>query len=113
MLEKRRVLSPTDLAGHILLGEAHNQAVLVGVVLVLVLAHEAETSAVIGLTGAAAPVLDLEPAEVGRALQNVRTNMGRETVDSEAGMQACKGDAAGRAARCHRGGLWWHGRAQK
>jgi len=48
-----------DLAGDVPVGEAHHQAVLVGVVLVLVLADQAEAGPVVRLTLTATAVLDL------------------------------------------------------
>lgn len=62
----------TNLAGDVLGGEADHQAVLVGVILVLVLLHQAKASPVVGLARTTALVLDLEAAEVGRVLDNVR-----------------------------------------
>ena len=40
----------THLASHILVAEAHDEAVLVSVILVLVLLHQAEASPVVGLS---------------------------------------------------------------
>lgn len=47
------------LAGDVLVGEADDQTVLVGVVLVLVLLHQTKAGTVVGLALTAATVLDL------------------------------------------------------
>lgn len=54
-----------DLGDDVLVGESDDEAVLGGVVLVLVLVDEADTGTVVGLALPAALVLDLETLEVG------------------------------------------------
>mmetsp|Transcript_29808 Transcript_29808/g.88273 ORF Transcript_29808/g.88273 Transcript_29808/m.88273 type:complete len:255 (-) Transcript_29808:45-809(-) len=60
-----------NLARDVPLGKTNNKAVLASVVLVLILAHETETSTVVSLALTTAPVFHLEPAEVGRTLQHL------------------------------------------
>lgn len=53
-----------DLAGDVLVAQTHNQAVLGGVVLVLVLERQAPTGVVVGASLATPLELDLVPLEV-------------------------------------------------
>lgn len=69
-----------DLAHDILEGEADDQAVLVGVVLVLVLAHQPQAGTVVGLTLPPSAVLDLETTEVGRGLDDLWRGRGSNGV---------------------------------
>lgn len=67
-----------DLATDVLVGDAHDHAVLGGVVLVLGLNDESLAGIVIGLTLPAPAELDLEPLEVSLVLDDLDERLQQE-----------------------------------